>query len=403
MNFRHTAILAGIILFSCQIFAQRFGLSDQDENKSQIPQPMQNVPQNSSRTQQQIVGLESPINPDEYLLGPGDGFSVSILAQTPMQFQVQVSPVGKIAIPGVGSILVIGKNITQAESSIVSLVKDQYKNSKVEVTFSQIRNISCFISGAVQAPGKYELRPVDRIDDLVQKAGGMTDRAFPFQVKLLRTDGEQLTLDLMEFQHFGDLSQNPKLEGGDRVIVPPTDVVKDVVILRSGFQDEGMYPLQPGETLKNLLDHYGKYISSVEIKDVAIFRKNRELPIHLDVYTEADTFHLKSGDEIQLGTVRGVIINGYVNTPGRYPYMPGFSVSDYIAYAGGVTPTGALNRTTIIHPDGSRDSGLDIRIQRGDIIIVPESRTSVIVGDISFLQIITSVVSVFLAYVAATK
>lgn len=381
--------------------AQQYGFGDENDNSQSVVSAPVVIP--SNQPAQQIIGLESPINPDEYILGPGDGFNVSIIAQNPMQYQIEVNPTGKLAIPGVGELAAEGKTISEAEEAIFQLVRDQFKNSKVVISFNQIRSISCFVTGAVGSPGKYRVHPIDRVDDLLSEGGGMTRFAYPFAIELIHRDGSKDTLNINKFQQDGELSQNPQLRAGDRIVVPPTDLTKRIVILRTGFSNAGIYPLKPEETLKHFLDHYGKFASYVEIGDIAVFRKGQEYPMLVNIYTEADTFQLESGDEILLNTVKGIVINGFVNSPGRYPYRPDFTISDYVAYAGGVTQTGALRRVTVVHPDGTRESGLDVPIQRGDIIIVPESRTSIWVGNVSILQIVTSVASLVLTYIAATR
>ena len=398
--------VAILLVFPLHLHAQTFGFeTEEEQERARIQQQQQEQQQQAMQRPYQIpqVGLEEPVDPESYLVGPGDQFAISILSQTTLRYPVQVGPDGVLAIPAIGTVDLNNKTLTQTDSLVKSVIHSQYKNARVVVAFEGIRKISCFATGAVKSPGKYELRPVDRVYDLVQMAGGYTQRGYPFKVELIHRDGRTEHLDLMKFRYEGDLDENPKLKAGDRVVVPTADVTDQVVFVRTGFQQAGLYPLRPGQTLSEFLDNYNAYLETVEIQTATIFRRGKKEPIVVDLMHKNGEFVLQPGDEIELETVRGVIVNGFVQKPGRFPFQPNFTVSDYVALAGGVTPRGSLNKTEVIHQDGSRDRGLDVPVQRGDIIMVTESTRSILAGDISVLGIFTSVTSLVLTYIAATN
>ena len=112
---------------------------------------------------------------------------------------------------------------------------------------------------------------------------------------------------------------------------------------------------------------------------------------------------LKQGDIIYVTEANpGVAVTGYVATPGIYPYIPGFTYSDYIGMAGGELPAGDANRYVLTdNAYNSKSQGAGIK--PGDHIYVPKSRTYTLLGEFSVLQVITSVTSLVLTYIAATR
>ena len=94
------------------------------------------------------------------------------------------------------------------------------------------------------------------------------------------------------------------------------------------------------------------------------------------------------------------MVNGFVYTPGGYGYFPGYISADYISLAGGNTINGDPNRCIIIHRDGTEEKGLMVVISRGDVIVVPRTLKDALIGDVSFMQIIVSLVTILLTYLA---
>jgi protein involved in polysaccharide export with SLBB domain len=52
--------------------------------------------------------IEKPINPDTYIIGPGDLIGINILSAENISFQIRVGPVGEIMIPLVGILNISG-------------------------------------------------------------------------------------------------------------------------------------------------------------------------------------------------------------------------------------------------------------------------------------------------------
>jgi polysaccharide export outer membrane protein len=85
---------------------------------------------------------------------------------------------------------------------------------------------------------------------------------------------------------------------------------------------------------------------------------------------------LRDGDTIYVAKAELTYVLGQVKTPGSYPIRSDTTVLQALSLAGGVTPTGAMNRTTIIRAREGAKAEIKAKltdiVQPGDTIMVPE-------------------------------
>lgn len=94
-----------------------------------------------------------------------------------------------------------------------------------------------------------------------------------------------------------------------------------------------------------------------------------------------------------------VLVVGFVQTPGGFRFIPGYTVRDYIALRGGPTESGSFSKARIIRKNGSVvTSALDELVLPGDIIEVPPTLQYRLFGRTSATQIISTFISIYLAY-----
>jgi protein involved in polysaccharide export with SLBB domain len=68
--------------------------------------------------------LESELEAENYIVGPGDLFKVSIFGQIESEFSFQVLPEGKVVIPTIGEIEVGNLNLSEAKQKITTRIED---------------------------------------------------------------------------------------------------------------------------------------------------------------------------------------------------------------------------------------------------------------------------------------
>lgn len=93
--------------------------------------------------------------------------------------------------------------------------------------------------GAVHKPGRYRYNDSMTILDILAKAGGTTNNAYPEKISIInnsRHQGQARTFDLIKFSRTGDYRLLPVLRAGDTVYVPNKDE-SILANVRLGFKD----------------------------------------------------------------------------------------------------------------------------------------------------------------------
>ncbi|HXG00725.1 MAG TPA: polysaccharide biosynthesis/export family protein, partial [Bacteroidota bacterium] len=122
----------------------------------------------------QITGksfaLDAPVDPAEYVVGPGDVFALNIWSSMPVEHQLTVTPEGTLLIPNVGVAQVRDQTLEQVKKTVAAMVARRYTNSEVTLTLLAPRKIVVQISGDVLNETKFEMNSLQRVDNLIATA-----------------------------------------------------------------------------------------------------------------------------------------------------------------------------------------------------------------------------------------
>lgn len=351
-----------------------------------------------------VRALEEPVNPETYIVGPGDFFSLNIISLESVFVSIPVGPTGDLMIPRIGSVTIAGLKLSDAVTEIQNLVATRIIDGEVFVNLERLRSFRVFLYGAVFEPGYREITPMMRVSDLLELTE-LRQLAQLNEIRIIHKDGSETGIDLFEFQLRGDRSQNPRLTEGDQVFVPFGRLKESTVVLRGALEEGAGYSIiRPDETLRDFLNRNATYTTGADLTSVTVIRTIDESVDFITVEPEdLGDFTLRAGDEIQLIGQRSVNVHGYVATPGSFEFIPGFTAGDYLSLAGGLLPVGGLNRLKVTRVDGTVLRGEDVIIQRGDVIEVRKSFTGTLFGDVSVLNILTAAATITLAAVAAFR
>jgi protein involved in polysaccharide export with SLBB domain len=213
-------------------------------------------------------GLDAPVNPDEYIIGPGDLF-VMVMKASGTEVTLRVLPEGNVLVPNAGLVRAAGLTITQFREALARGLGSFYKGAGFYCELVQPRTFVVYVLGQVRRPGPVEVSAPFRLDMVILAAGGVVDRGSQREIELRGRDGETRTVDLMRFQRLGDLSQNPMLHEGQSVYVPARGPAAEV----AGEVWRGeVYELRPGETAKDLIDLAGGFTTNAERKRIVLER-----------------------------------------------------------------------------------------------------------------------------------
>lgn len=165
-------------------------------------------------------GLRSDgLNP-EYRVLPGDQVTLRIWGAIDVDRVLPVDAQGNIFIPSVGPVKVQGVSHRQLDATVRAAVRDVYpENVSVYTNLQGVQPVAVFVTGFVQKPGRYAGVPSDSILYFLDQASGIDEEAGSYRrVRLLRQGETIANIDLYEFIYSG-LLDHPQLQDGDTLVV----------------------------------------------------------------------------------------------------------------------------------------------------------------------------------------
>lgn len=336
------------------------------------------------------VEMEKEINPDEYIVGVGDQFMIEKLQENAI-FTLPVSPAGTIFIPGIGTIKVSGKTLTEVEKIIFDKT-GPYST----ISLYDIKKIRIPVVGAVKFPGIYSISAAWRLSDLLKKVP-LRYLGKDFEIEI-RLDENTTVINIYDFYLNGNLESNPYLHAGETVYIPFADLDKECVEVYGPVMVKSFVPFIEGETLGEFYKRKVLMSDVMNYEKIVIVRDGKQIIIS---GTEMDSFLLQAKDKIEFIGLARIMISGHVNRPGTYDFVPGHTVMDYISMAGGANYKGSNESAIIIRGSKKIKHPENIEIKRGDIILVKRSVEDVMIGEISILSFVSMLASITATVITA--
>jgi polysaccharide export outer membrane protein len=200
-----------------------------------------------------------PLDKD-YIIGPEDILEIQVWGNKDLNQIVFVRPDGRTSLPLVGEIGVAGKTVQQLQDHLTNVYEKTVKGAVVTVIVREIKSRPVFFIGGFGKPGVMQLTRELTLLQAISVVGGVLPNADAERGFVLRGD-KRIPVDFNRLVQRGDLSQNPKLEPGDSVVVPLADAVYvngevkipgpvkysgDLTILKALTQVGGLTPLASG-------------------------------------------------------------------------------------------------------------------------------------------------------------
>jgi polysaccharide export outer membrane protein len=178
-----------------------------------------------------IPGSFQQIQPDSYVLGPGDILQLDVFRIPEYSGEFEVLVNGVLNLPMVGQVAVSGMTLEAATAAISRAYAQRLRRPIINLYLTTPRPLEVGIAGEVSHPGSYVLeREGTQFPTLIralEAAGGVTQSADLRQVVIqrVRPDGSKQTLptDLWQLLQTGDLRYNIALRDGDTIQVPPRE------------------------------------------------------------------------------------------------------------------------------------------------------------------------------------
>jgi polysaccharide export outer membrane protein len=349
------------------------------------------------------VLLDQVIDVRSYIVGPGDRFKIAVSGPIKSGGVLEVSPTGMLMVPEIGQVDVKNKTLAESMEMIEALVKTQVQGAKIFIDLLTVREFKVMVYGAVDLPGFHRVNAAMRIYE-IGKLAGLKHIADLSQIYIIKESGDTLSCNWFKLIDQGDLKQNPYLQEGDRLFIPSATHDKNVIAVRGAAEVNGYYALGANESVFSFINRFVKLMEVADMSSIFIIRTS----VKGEEYIRIDrndflTFELVANDIIQLLRVEPIRVNGYVNEPGVFDFVPGQTALDYIATAGGAMQNGDVKKIAVIRGDKTIRYNADTILQPGDIIEVKRTRSDILFGEISILQFVTSTATIVLSYLAITK
>ena len=326
-----------------------------------------------SNTPSTFAPLQNIPVPADYALSAGDEILIRSWGSVDIDFRATLDRNGLINIPTIGSIVLAGVKVSEAESVVRGAIGKLYKGVTVSVTFGQLRAITVYVVGQARRPGTYTVSSLSTLVTALFASGGPNANGSMRQVQVKRGSKVVAELDLYEFIGKGNKSNDVKLQDGDTIFIPPAI---GFVALIGKVNRPAIFELRtPTDTIASILDYAGglpivadprrAFLESI---DPQLQQPRKVAQFALDTAGLAKT--LKNGDMLSITSItpefsNAVTLRGNVDQAIRAPFFEGMRISDLIPsrdYL--VTRASLLRRNNAMLPASGgaefRDSGTSL-------------------------------------------
>jgi protein involved in polysaccharide export with SLBB domain len=355
-----------------------------------------------------LIGVESPIISDKYILMPGDRLLVTVQGSVTYSYDAWITyegkinlsiPVGESKLEVVDVFMISGLTLEEAQDTLAATMTRYFRSVKVKLTLTGLRSGIVFLTGEVQYPGGYNVSPVDRVSQVIARAGGLEPLGSRTRIRLIRNGQVYSIVDIERFETSGDLLANPFVESGDVIQVPAVEglvTVKGAVFGRGEYRlrisavttdkervSEGIYELRPGDRVSDMVAKAGGTAPWADLSNSYVERlvvggggARKKIPIDLRrIVSERDSsddLYMVNTDIIVVPSLNTMVyVEGEVTAPSSFPFSPNLKASDYIGQAGGPTPY-AHTRDAYVLRSGQRISArTNPVVEPGDIVMIP--------------------------------
>ena len=314
---------------------------------------------NESAARQNFEAQDKIIDPDEYIVGPGDELTIFFYGSFTREVRILITPEGSLLIPEFGEVYIGQIKLSEAKQKVLNALRKSYRNVEISITLSNLRKIKVSVDGEVYFPGVYTVSSIDRSTEAIKLAGGLKETASRRNIMLNR-NGKNINIDLLSFARTGQTENNPYLIEGDKIFVPPMQTKVGVVEIYGPVKVPDEYEFVGGERISDLLALAGGLRINADTNSAVMVRfeesHNMTNSYQLDLKDillnpgSENDWLLQPDDRIFIRAIPNyhpkavVVIDGEVEIPGTYPVIEDTTtLYDVIQRAGGFTPLASLD------------------------------------------------------------
>jgi len=281
--------------------------------------------------------------PSSYIVGPGDELDVQLYGNQNRSLRLVVARDGRINLPDIGPVNVGGRTFEQVRSEMEARVARQMIGTHASVSMGDTRSIRVFVLGEAKYPGSYTVSGLSTITSALYAAGGARFAGSLRNIQLKRNGALVRQLDLYDLLIRGDTTDDTKLLPGDVILIP---AVGPTVSIDGEVRRPAIYEIKGESTVADLLQLAGGLTPEADLSDAMLTRidaSQRRVVVPIDLSAAASREPLRNGDSVRVMRLRptldaGIVVQGYLYTPGTFAYRQGIRLSDVIRSVDALRP-----------------------------------------------------------------
>ncbi|EHN68386.1 SLBB domain-containing protein [Aliivibrio fischeri] len=346
----------------------------------------------------------------------GDIISIMLPGEDSLNKGFQVDKQGRLILPEIGPISVVGKTEAQMVSTVTLNLKTILQDLTNLQVFISKRQLIVNIQGYVKQPGEYTLSDGDSVQLALYAAGGLRSGAQLNRLQLRRSN-KVTTFNYKAFLDSGNQALLPTLQSLDTLFIPASPMVgnieqefdpaklsqagdaadgKKAIKVFGEVNSPGTFSYKDGSNLVDVLMRAGGVTRYAGVEQIRVISKNQPALFNLKRYLDTGDSSLlpplevgstifvpKQEEEIKSGS-NMVYVMGEVAKPGAFEGKKGATFMDILANAGGPTRFAESRQIRVIKANGAvinfdlsgYTEGTNYQrppaIAAGDAIFVPE-------------------------------
>jgi protein involved in polysaccharide export with SLBB domain len=317
--------------------------------------------------------LSRPIDPNEYVVGPGDVLQVNLSGSVTRSWDATITPEGTLYVPSAGSISLMGLTLVRAREAVLRRLESEYRAVTIDLRLLRPRTLLVYLVGETTQPGALEVSAARRASEVLSD-GLFAPNGSRRNIELRRRTAqgeERIPIDLTRFRMTGYIARDPLLREGDQLVIPRG---RYQTAIEGAVGRPGTYDLAPTDSLSTLFGMAAGPLPSA-VDRAVIVRFNDATNTDSVSFSIADVLAgrfdlpLRASDRVYVyyhpryQLLEQVTIMGEVQRPGTYPLLPGFTrLSQLVSVAGGYLSTADLSAIRVFR--GSTLSAEDPEIGR---------------------------------------
>jgi protein involved in polysaccharide export with SLBB domain len=291
--------------------------------------------------------------PVGYVVGAGDELDMQLYGSRNLNLRLVVGRDGRVSVPELGPVSVGGLTFESAKAQLESRVERQMIGVHASVTMGETRTIRVFVLGDAKQPGSYTITGLGTITSALFAAGGVQPIGSLRNIQLKRRGELIRRLDLYDMLIRGDTTDDARLLPGDVIFIPP---VGPTVTVDGEVHRPAIYEVRNERSVADVVQLAGGLTPEADTGKVALTRIDAALHrvvLQVDLSQGASrTEEVRNGDTLHVARLRptldaGVVVQGYLYTPGAFPYRGGMRLTDVLRSVDDLKPNADLHYVLI--------------------------------------------------------